>query len=403
MLGDVASVMDAFTEVEALRSIFQDELRVERPLHNNEHHTTLDMKVQPFQTGHHSSASIRVKIEIGPNYPSCSPLVTLHQPRGVEESNLKRLDEEIANYLRNNLEMPVLFDVFQLVQSFLENVQCVPSAVCPICLNDFNDHSPSLCTRCDHFMHPQCLASYLNYSKNEIQRELAEWPNDMKHKVDQSLRCPVCRLELCEEDCKAANTESDGKRSPLQTDNDFIFDWDGWRCQLREMAVIQERQRQNGGLIDVEEEKKRNLITEDTVLESHLSLPLDSGATPAAEEGASALSSAERNSSYLGGSKGRRFGAPRGHWRKNLNERDTSSGCKGVLDVGPEKRGGSRSHISSHRRRGRPFTAGCYSTSKPSNSSQRVNSTLTNVDLLGPPPGFSNVPHNDADNVNCDN
>lgn len=46
---------------------------------------------------------------------------------------------------------------------------------------------------------------------------------------------------------------------------EFSFDWDNWRRLQHELKTIYERQRLKGGIIDVEEEKNRNLVTEDTV------------------------------------------------------------------------------------------------------------------------------------------
>lgn len=46
---------------------------------------------------------------------------------------------------------------------------------------------------------------------------------------------------------------------------EFSFDWDNWRRLQHELETIYERQRLKGGIIDVEEEKNRNLVTEDTV------------------------------------------------------------------------------------------------------------------------------------------
>jgi hypothetical protein len=38
-----------------------------------------------------------------------------------------------------------------------------------------------------------------------------------------------------------------------------------WRLKQQQLSEVYERQRANGGLIDLDEESKRNLITEDTV------------------------------------------------------------------------------------------------------------------------------------------
>ncbi|GMT19593.1 hypothetical protein PFISCL1PPCAC_10890, partial [Pristionchus fissidentatus] len=57
---------------------------------------------------------------------------------------------------------------------------------------------------------------------------------------------------------------------------DFSFDWRGWREQQGRLKTIYDRQLANDGIIDVEKEAKKNLVTEDDVVHlDQLSLSSD--------------------------------------------------------------------------------------------------------------------------------
>uniref|UniRef100_F1L8X5 E3 ubiquitin-protein ligase RNF25 n=1 Tax=Ascaris suum TaxID=6253 RepID=F1L8X5_ASCSU len=249
-------------EVEALESIFGDDLSIIK----REDRVILEMNVHPLESALHSPPTIRVTIEIGSNYPSVPPEVRLWQPRGVDEKNVNELNRQIEVFVNSSVDMPILYDIFRKVQEYLEDVQECPSAVCPICLNDFTTQQPSIRTHCDHYIHQPCFATYVDYSRNEVQRELAEWPDDMKHKVDQAIRCPMCREVLEDEECAKADGCEGWER--WQATNIYEFDWNNWRETQRTWDILLERQRINGGLIDLDEERHRFLITDDTVLET---------------------------------------------------------------------------------------------------------------------------------------
>ncbi|KHN75351.1 E3 ubiquitin-protein ligase RNF25 [Toxocara canis] len=250
------------SEVDALESIFGDDLTINR---RDDASIVLEMNVQPLESELHSPPTIRVTIEIGAQYPSVSPKVRLWQPRGVDEKNVNELNRQIELFVGENLDVPILYDIFRRVQEYLEEIKHCPSGVCPICLNDFTSHQPSVRTHCDHYIHQPCFATYIDYSRSEIQRELSEWPDDMKDKVDQALRCPMCREALDEEECSKA----DGceRLRDCQDASTCEFDWDSWKETLRKWDVIMNNQRSKGGLIDLDEERHRFLVTDQTVVE----------------------------------------------------------------------------------------------------------------------------------------
>lgn len=377
------------SELEALQSIFADEIKVDRFKRDGNDIITLEMKVRPSQLGQCSCASIRTKVEIGSEYPSISPVVQLCQPRGIDETNVDILKEKISKHLDENIEMPVMYDVFQLVQDFLESAQNWPSAVCPVCLNNLTRDIPSLCTHCDHFIHKYCFVNYIDYSKREMIRQLNEWPSDMKHKVDQSLRCPVCRVELTEEDFREADQDEITEQIKPAEEADWYFDWDGWRKHQQELSVIYEKQRIKGGIIDLEEERSKNLITEDTVVailppdqaetSSHNSdlLPVTTGAKKTTVP----LGSLARDHYEDRHKRGRRRGGSNGSW---YNGKDLLTTSREGFNRFEKVRG-------MHNREFYPRTGQKYFTNGGRLGAPISSNAENNLQFLGPPPGFSNT------------
>ncbi|VDK64114.1 unnamed protein product [Onchocerca ochengi] len=173
-------------EVEVLRSIYGDELVVEKDFADNTSPIVLSMKMRPTLLKSQCTASIQTIIELPVQYPKISPKVYLRQQRGIDESNVNILQKNIEQYIGTNIDMPILYDIFQIVQKFVETEQDFPCSVCPICLDGFSAKTIAFCTsNCDHYIHQNCFVRYINYTKDEIKRELNEWPEDMKSRVDQ--------------------------------------------------------------------------------------------------------------------------------------------------------------------------------------------------------------------------
>ncbi|VDK24484.1 unnamed protein product, partial [Anisakis simplex] len=159
----------------------------------------------------------------------------------------------------------------------MELAQKCPSGLCPICLNDFSMKEASVRTHCDHYIHRPCFVRYIRFSKEEIQRELSEWPSDLRDKVNRELHCPMCREPLREDDLseldedelqKSRNLfESNSNLSPNGTDA-FDWDWRTWKEIQQKWEVIYQKQLEKGGIIDVNEERNRFLVTDETVLDS---------------------------------------------------------------------------------------------------------------------------------------
>ncbi|KAK6056759.1 RWD domain protein [Cooperia oncophora] len=286
--------MEADAEIEALRSIFGDEISV-----NSNHDrslTTVRKKVRPNDEEGVSSASIVVEFELGPEYPEVSPKVRLSNPRGISEQSHHQLIEEVSQRLRE-----LRWSSCCHCADFILEHQHSSSLACPICLCPLTSAGVSA-TPCDHYAHTECLELHAEHTRKQLGEKLAARGFKMCDDVDrvgtdefpegelapsrifiQSLRCPVCRVVIEEEVEPILQPSPPGRRrraslkeretTPARrlvqqgSHTDFEFDWERWRQQQASLMAIYERQKQKGGIIDLEEERKKNLITEDTVVE----------------------------------------------------------------------------------------------------------------------------------------
>ncbi|RCN51407.1 RWD domain protein [Ancylostoma caninum] len=271
--------MEAEAEIEALRSIFGEDIVVETI--QDKSVTVVRKKVRPNDEEGVSSASVVVEFELSEEYPEVSPKVRLLNPRGISEESHQQLIEEVRQRLADNIGMPIIFDILQHCADFVFEHQHSSSLSCPICLCPMTAASVSV-TPCDHYAHTECLQLHCEHTKKQLGEKLAARDFKMCDDIDRSLHCPVCR-EVIEEEVEPILPRSSPPRrgrkaaprgresTPCQlslqeAQDDFDFDWGRWREQQASLMKIYERQKEKGGIIDLEEERKKNLITEDTVV-----------------------------------------------------------------------------------------------------------------------------------------
>uniref|UniRef100_A0A183F7H5 RING-type domain-containing protein n=1 Tax=Heligmosomoides polygyrus TaxID=6339 RepID=A0A183F7H5_HELPZ len=202
-------------------------------------------------------------------------------PRGISDQSHRQLTEEVRQLVRENAGLPVMFDVLQHCSDFILEHQHSASLACPICLCPMSSVGVSA-TPCDHYAHTECLELHVEHTRKQLGEKLAARGFKMCDDVDRSLRCPVCRIVMEEEvepilqpsppsgrrrRSSLKERESTYSRRLVQQGSlaDFDFDWERWRQQQASLMVIYEKQKEKGGIIDLEEERKKNLITENTV------------------------------------------------------------------------------------------------------------------------------------------
>uniref|UniRef100_A0A158P840 RWD domain-containing protein n=1 Tax=Angiostrongylus cantonensis TaxID=6313 RepID=A0A158P840_ANGCA len=280
--------MEADVEVEALRAIFGDEITIESNLDNSL--TIVRKKVRPNDQEGVSSASVVVEFELGTKarfkriYPEIPPEVRLVSPRGISDESHRQLIEEINRMISGNVGSPIMFDVFQsseskevITESFGLGL-AFEAVFAQKVVVEILDGVVVSSTPCDHYAHSDCLDLHVEYTRKQLGEKLSARQFKMCDDIDKSLRCPVCRVMIEEEidpilpssSHEHKQTSSQGDKSPhsssqQESHSEFDFDWEKWRQQQASLMVIYKKQKEKGGIIDLEEERKKTLVTEDTV------------------------------------------------------------------------------------------------------------------------------------------
>ncbi|KAJ1348375.1 hypothetical protein KIN20_003666 [Parelaphostrongylus tenuis] len=271
--------MEADVEIEALRSIFGDEIVVETK--DDRSLTSVRKKVRPNDEEGVSSASLIVEFELGTKYPEIPPEVRIINPRGISEQSHHQLVEEINRMISERIGSPIMFDILQYCADFILEHQHSSSLLCPICLCPMKSTQVSA-TPCDHYAHSDCLRLHVEHTRKQLGEKLFARDFKMCADIDKSLRCPICRVVIDEEidpilpsssdkrtrssSLKECGNSSSRPSSQQDSHDDFDFDWEKWRQQQASLMVIYERQKEKGGIIDIEKERKKTLVTEDTVV-----------------------------------------------------------------------------------------------------------------------------------------
>ncbi|CAO4368476.1 unnamed protein product [Caenorhabditis nigoni] len=259
----------AEAEIEALCSIWDGVHVAEASGNDEERH--LKHKIKSLED-EMMSASVVIEMTIFNGYPTVPPRVILSNPRGIGEPEFQELQRQIRQIIEENSdEMPIICEIFQhccdyLTENQHTNMDC---SICLLCLST----SPIHVTQCDHFMHATCFCRYLQECSDGFQKEIQDAQPHMKERVETNILCPVCREQLTESNTihnyrqniqemksqtkKNQKTLSAKKRRISTTTEDVQKTMKTWKEEQRRLAKIFEKQKKKGGIIDVEEDKKR--------------------------------------------------------------------------------------------------------------------------------------------------
>ncbi|CAI4227983.1 unnamed protein product [Auanema sp. JU1783] len=276
------------SEIEALKSIYEEELEIDHQEDPNQP-VSLHVKVKPNEESG-ASSFVKVNFILPTNYPEVSPTISITNPRGISDGSCKTLMSDIENFVSERRGDNIIFDVLQLCVEFLVENQQTDESLCLICWDLLNLH-PVTTTACDHYLHDHCFKRYVVYRQEDLIKELDKLPKVMQHTIELTLHCPVCREVL--DNNLNLEIQKLPKRSPKKetTKHIFDFDWAKWREQRKKMNELFMRQKENGGIIDEDEEKKKNVLTAETFVE----IPVAATNVAQADEAPSSSSSAVNN------------------------------------------------------------------------------------------------------------
>ncbi|KAL7292239.1 hypothetical protein TKK_0014187 [Trichogramma kaykai] len=258
-------------EIEALQAILlDDELRIVE--NDRGEPEVVEALVFP-STGEDSESQyvcVKLNVTLVPNYPDAKPIVSLRNPRGLDEDTVKKIQKDVDAKCEDFIGQPVIFELIELVREHLTTSN-LPTGQCAVCLYGFRDGDKFTKTECYHHFHSHCLAAHVVASEksyNEEQDKLPLWQKDATNKF-QAL-CAVCREPIS---CDVSSLISAPPPLDVEAATGFVLTQELQEMQ-RQMAELYVYQQSRGGIIDIEaEESKLLLTTEDD--------PVDERPTPA--------------------------------------------------------------------------------------------------------------------------
>jgi len=370
---------DELDEIAAVKTIYGDELTVDRYCTaGGIEGTRIERRIPPVNNDGQSLVSVILSMDLDNRYihDHRTPIVQLRQPRGLSDSGLAELNSEIRQHLTENLGQPVIYEINMLVADFLVKCDRIPPDPCPICLQTLANR-PITRTVCDHFYHRSCFDQYRRHFetlRDNIDPLEEEMTRENGEEIVKPFQCSICRCQL-DEDSSQWNDEPDDPKIEDESNEegegrDYRSQLSQWRMVQAALSDVYEKQRLNGGLIDLEEIKNRNLITEDTivVLPSRQPNPEPSIAASTANTSTVSMNNGGRPSTVPmnnGGRRRRGRGRGGGEYRRMpLPDRDNGGyGSRGRGSTGTN--GSGRVYQSDGKRRDQRDTVNCEKFNQP--------------------------------------
>ncbi|KAK3893968.1 hypothetical protein Pcinc_002247 [Petrolisthes cinctipes] len=269
----MASTNEAIVEeVEALQAIMMDEVVVLTG--DGDVPCGVEVVVVPATAQRLEEQHVRVTLTITlpPEYPDVPPTITLRNPRGVDDDVLEKIQQESRRKCDEFLGCPVIYELIEVVRDNL-TANNTPSCPCAICLHHFTDADHFTKTPCFHYFHSYCLGRYVATCEAEAAAEENEPQPSWMTREKKQIMCPVCRdpiqLQLSSVTLLAAlPPEAESSVMPFCPDDPELV---ALQCK---MAALYIAQKQKGGIIDLEEERNKFLLSSERAESCE---PLDDG------------------------------------------------------------------------------------------------------------------------------
>ncbi|XP_066959397.1 E3 ubiquitin-protein ligase RNF25 [Macrobrachium rosenbergii] len=250
-------------EIEALQAIMLDEVTVlqgESGVPNG-----VEVSVVPATAQNIDEQHVRVTLvlTLPPEYPDVPPNIILRNPRGVDDYVLMKIQKESKQKCEEFLGCPVIYELIEVVRDNL-TANNAPSCPCAICLHHFTDTDVFTKTLCFHYFHSYCLGRYIASCEDEAAAEEEEPQPAWMAREKKPIMCPVCRDPLQKELSSAEllmclPPEEDKTVAEFRADDPDIM------ALQQRMARLYMEQKEKGGIIDLEEEKNKFLLSSNRV------------------------------------------------------------------------------------------------------------------------------------------
>ncbi|CAG2194202.1 AO7 [Mytilus edulis] len=218
-------------ELEVLESIYLDDIKVNKDEQDSP--VSIQLQLHPA-TGDELDkryVCMTLTLNLPQQYPDEVPDIVITNPRGIAEEELAKESLTDGN---------------------------VPHCPCTICCEHFTEEDMFTKTDCYHYFHNNCLQRYIKHQL-DVQKQVDK--SRIQHteinEDDKKIKCPVCREELSYD---AEFLQDDF--SKLKKDETFYQPSCDMRVWQKNMAELYLKQKDKGGIIDVEAEKNKYLLTD---------------------------------------------------------------------------------------------------------------------------------------------
>ncbi|XP_005817203.1 E3 ubiquitin-protein ligase RNF25 [Xiphophorus maculatus] len=253
----MAAESEVQSEIEVLKSIYLEELQVDR---REDGGWQVSLVLYPSTAEDSVSQFVRLTLTLSLDlqYPSSSPVISIHNPRGLSDDKLGSVQKCLQAEAESWLGSPVLYQLIEKAKEILTESN-IPHGNCVICLYGFKEGETFTKTSCYHYFHSHCLGRYVVHSERELRQREKELEED-KTRDGSSVQeltvvCPVCREPLTYDRNQLLKSPA-----PELPELDQAAIGSDFQRKWGQLQKILEKQRCNGGIIDTEEESNRFLI-----------------------------------------------------------------------------------------------------------------------------------------------
>jgi len=254
------STEEVTEEIEAVTAIL-DEDTVDIVRNADDSPAEISIKITPLTASEQEKqyVSLTLVVSIPDGYPMTPPTLGVRNPRGLEENAVASLLVDMNSKCEEYTGCPVMFELIEMSREFLTE-RNVPVVRCIICLNNIQENDQFMKTECLHFFHRHCLGRYITNMLEDYDEQVKEAQKSNISIKEFQVTCPVCREVIGESRYNLSELLASQPPISEQTEPVKYKISDDVKKLQKKMQELFIKQKEKGGIIDLEAEQKKYLV-----------------------------------------------------------------------------------------------------------------------------------------------